>query len=118
MAGDSEYAVLFCTVPSMEEGRRMARHVVNRRLAACVNLVPGLASIYEWEGEIEDTSEVLLILKTRKDLVQDLTARIVEIHPYDCPEVIALPIASGHARYLKWIDSVTGGTSFREDEKE
>jgi len=118
MPGDSEFAVLFCTVPSMEEGRKIARHVVGRHLAACVNLVPGLVSIYEWEGRIEDASEVLMILKTRKDLVQDLTARIVEIHPYDCPEVIALPVASGHPKYLEWMDSVTGSTSSREDEKE
>ena len=104
----SDYMVAFSTAPSIEEARRIAHDVVENRLAACVNLVTGIVSVYEWEAEIHEDPEVLLVMKTREALVRRLIARIVEIHPYDCPEVVVLPILGGNKAYLDWIETVTG----------
>ena len=76
---------------------------MEERLAACVNLLPGVRSIYRWEGEVQDDGEVLLIVKTREDALPALTARVVALHPYDVPEVIALPVAGGSDAYLAWL---------------
>jgi len=102
--------VVLCTSPP-ERAAELARAVVERRLAACVNIIPGLRSIYRWEGEICDDGESLLVIKTRAELLADLTTALLELHPYDTPEVIALPIQSGEGNpaYLQWLLDESGG---------
>ena len=95
--------VLLCTCCSEKEGRLLAEALVESKLAACVNLLPGVHSIYRWEGEVEKAAEVLLLIKSTADRFDDLRARITELHSYDTPEIIALPIVAGSDRYLDWI---------------
>lgn len=99
--------VVYVTAPSAEVAKGLARQLVTRRLAACVNIVPSVTSVYEWEGKIEEDSECLLMIKTRNDLVADLTSFVEEEHPYDVPEVISVPIEGGSEKYLVWIASET-----------
>ncbi|MBK8480015.1 MAG: divalent-cation tolerance protein CutA [Proteobacteria bacterium] len=101
-----EYAVVLVTAPAAE-AQRLARWVIERELAACVNLVSGVCSVYRWEGRICEEPEVLLVIKTRAALVAMLCEQLVETHPYDLPEVIALPIVGGHAPYLQWLGAAT-----------
>jgi periplasmic divalent cation tolerance protein len=101
--------VVLMTAPSTEKAAEIARAVVEEQLAACGNVLPGLRSIYRWQGEVCDEPEVLVLFKTRGPLFEPLRARLVELHPYDCPEVIALPIEAGHAPYLEWISASTRG---------
>lgn len=100
--------LILCTCPDTESASRIARKLVEERLAACVNRVPGLTSVYRWQGEIHEDSEVLLLIKTRRELFESLRARLVAMHPYDVPEVIALDISAGHAPYLEWLHAETG----------
>ncbi len=99
---DAVIAVLI-TAPDAETGARLAHSLVEERLAACANLVPGVRSIYRWEGRVEDSEEVLLVVKTRAERIDALAARVCELHPYDVPEVIALPVAGGSRAYLEWV---------------
>ena len=100
---ESEVQVTFVTAPDTEVGARIARALVEERLAACVNLVPGIRSIYRWEGAVQDDGEVLLVVKTSADRGRDLAERVRELHPYDLPEVLALPAAGGSEDYLAWV---------------
>ena len=93
----------FVTAPDAEVGTRIARALVEERLAACVNLVPGVRSLYRWEGAVQEDAEVLLMVKTREERVDALAARVRELHPYDLPEVLALPASGGSADYLAWV---------------
>jgi periplasmic divalent cation tolerance protein len=102
-----ELCVILITVPTAEVGERLARALVEERLAACVNRVPGLTSIYRWQGKVERDPEELLIVKTRQELVPDVTARVKVLHPYQVPEVIALPIKAGLTDYLEWVADET-----------
>jgi len=86
----------------------LARAVVAARLAACVNIVGEVRSIYTWKGEVCDDAESLLVIKTRASLFEALREKVVDLHPYDVPEVIALPIDKGHPEYLAWIEESTG----------
>ncbi|RMG87562.1 MAG: divalent-cation tolerance protein CutA [Candidatus Dadabacteria bacterium] len=95
------------TVPSREEGLRIGRALVEERLAACANVLPGLTSVYWWEGEVQEDPEAALVLKSRADLVERLTERVRELHPYSCPCVVALPIAAGNPAFLDWIRAET-----------
>lgn len=106
-AEEAPAVVLLCTVPNLEIGRSIARAVVSERLAACVNLVPGLTSIYRWEGAVHEDQEVLLVLKTRPERVERLTSSLIELHPYDVPEVLTFPSNGGHADYLAWLRAET-----------
>ena len=101
--------LVLVTAPSAEKAAELARTLVEEELAACGNIVPGLRSIYRWEGQVQDEPEVLLILKTRGELFEQLRERVVALHPYQVPEVIALPIQAGHAPYLEWIRTSTRG---------
>jgi len=102
-------AAYFCyvAVPSREAARALGRTVVEERLAACANVLDGMASVYWWRGNLEEASEAALILKTRAELIEQLTARIRDLHPYECPGVVALPIAAGNPAYLEWIAGET-----------
>jgi periplasmic divalent cation tolerance protein len=95
--------VVLVTAPTAEKAAEIARALVEERLAACGNVVPGLRSIYRWEGKVQDDAEALLVLKTARDRFDALRARVLALHPYDVPEVIALPIEAGSAPYLAWI---------------
>jgi periplasmic divalent cation tolerance protein len=99
----SAYRVVLCTCPTPDVADQLAESLVHEQLAACVNIVSNVRSVYRWKNEICNDPEVLLIVKTTAAQLDALTARVVELHPYECPEVIALPIEGGHAPYLAWI---------------
>jgi len=102
------YIVVLITAPDLQIGRQIASLLLESKLAACVNIVPAIHSLYTWEGSIHDDQEALLIVKTRADLLTDhLIPAVQAIHPYDLPEIIALPIVAGSLPYLNWIGSVT-----------
>ena len=100
MAGNQ--GVTLCTVPDKAVGEKLARALVEERLAACVNLVPGLSSTYRWQGKIEQAAECLLIIKGAAEF-EKLRARIKALHPYEIPEIISIPIGQGDEAYLKWL---------------
>jgi periplasmic divalent cation tolerance protein len=99
--------VVLVTAPSVEGAARIARALVVERLAACGNVVPGVRSFFRWEGKVRSEPEVLLVLKTTRDRFQELRARVLSLHPYQVPEIVALPVEAGHAAYLDWIASST-----------
>ncbi len=99
--------LVFMTAPDESTAARLARTLVEERQAACGNLISGVRSIYRWEDQVHDDPEVLVLFKTTADRVDQLRERIVELHPYECPEVLVVPAAGGHPDYLKWVaDSV------------
>jgi periplasmic divalent cation tolerance protein len=95
--------VVLCTCPNAEVAAAIAHTVVTESLAACANLIPGVRSIYRWEGRVCDDAEVLMVLKTTGEVLEPLRARLVALHPYACPEVLALPVDFGHLPYLSWV---------------
>ena len=99
--------LVLTNLPDMESARSLARLLVHSRLAACVNLMPGVQSIYRWQGAIEQANEITLWIKTTRSHYAQLEQAIVSNHPYDVPEVIALPVSDGHLPYLHWIASET-----------
>ncbi|MFL6417043.1 MAG: divalent-cation tolerance protein CutA [Bryobacteraceae bacterium] len=103
----SDYVVLFCTCCNETEARQIAEALVESRLAACVNLLRGIQSVYRWEGQVETAHEVLLIVKSRAEHFDALQTRITELHSYTIPEIIALPITAGSEKYLNWIREET-----------
>ncbi len=100
-----EYVVVYITAPDEEEAARIARTVVEERLAGCVNIIKGIRSIYSWEGKVEDDHEVLMVVKTRKTLFSAIEKRVKELHSYSVPEIISLPLVEGSEDYLKWLDN-------------
>lgn len=98
---DQVAVVVLCTFPDVEKARAIAAELVERRLAACVNLLPGVESIYRWEGKVERAGEVLAVIKTTR--YPELETALKELHPYEVPEILALPVAAGLAGYLKWL---------------
>ena len=108
---DSQPLVVFCTCPDQASAERIAATVVEERLAACVNILPGLTSVYRWRGQMQRDTELLLLVKTRGAAYPLLEARIRELHPYDVPEVIALPVRAGSSAYLDWIAANTGASA-------
>ena len=101
------FVVVLVTAGSNEEGRRIGRAMVEERLAACVNVVGPIRSIYRWEGAIEEAEEHLLVMKARTADVPALTARVRALHSYDVPEVVALPLTGGSEAYLAWLAAAT-----------
>ena len=100
--------IAFTTCDSLESATALARALVERRLVACVNVVPGVRSIYRWNGEIHEDAEVLLVIKTASERLEALTAAVNEMHSYDVPELVVLPVEAGSQPYLDWIaESVT-----------
>jgi periplasmic divalent cation tolerance protein len=100
---DAGVRVVLTSVPDAEVGARLARTLVEERLAACVNLVPGVQSFYRWQGQLEEAVELLLVVKTRADRSQALAARIQALHPYELPEVLELAPSGGSTAYLDWV---------------
>ncbi len=95
--------VVFVTVGGEEDGKRIARTLVEDGLVACVNILPTIRSIYRWKGSIEDDEETLLIIKTGQGVIEALKDRIREIHPYENPELIAVPVVGGLETYMDWV---------------
>jgi periplasmic divalent cation tolerance protein len=104
---DAAAVVVLVTAPDAETAAGIGRRLVEERLCACANLLPGLRSLYWWEGAVQDEDEVLMLIKTRPSLVDALTRRVEALHPYDTPEVIALTVTAGSAKYLRWIEDST-----------
>ena len=103
-----DQALLVLTnVPDLQCAQLVARTLVEARLAACVNLLPAVQSIYRWQGQIEEATEITLLIKTTSQQVDSLQKAIVRLHPYDVPEIIATPIVAGYTPYLHWIDTET-----------
>lgn len=100
--------VCFCTCPDADTAARVADALVAERLAACVNVVPGLRSVYRWQGAVERSDETLLLIKTTRDRLEALVARVPALHPYELPEVIAVEVAGGLSTYLDWVAEQTG----------
>jgi len=100
----SEFIVVFVTVGSVDEGERLAEALVEDRLAACVNRVKAVRSVYRWQGKIERSDEELLIVKTRRDLFAQVQEKVQRLHSYAVPEIIALPILAGSESYLRWLE--------------
>ncbi len=98
-------AVALTTAPTVEKAAEIARILVGEGLAACVNVVPAVRSIYAWKGEIVDEAEALCVVKTRADRVEALRARLVALHPYEVPELVVLDVAGGHEPYLSWVEA-------------
>jgi periplasmic divalent cation tolerance protein len=95
--------VVLTTLPNAEAAAALAKAIVEERLAACGNVLPAVRSIYRWQGKTQDEPEVLVLFKTQRQHFERLRARIVELHPYEVPEVLALPVEQGHAPYLEWL---------------
>ena len=101
--------VVLSAVASAEDAERIAEALVERELAACVNVLPGVRSFYRWKGALQRDEERLLVIKTRAERFEALREALVALHPYELPEVVALPIVAGHTPYLDWITVGTGG---------
>ncbi|HMF74728.1 MAG TPA: divalent-cation tolerance protein CutA [Bryobacteraceae bacterium] len=99
----TETLLILCACANDDDALRIANTLVEQRLAACVNIVPGVRSIYRWREQVESGQEILLFIKTSQERFPALRDRIAELHPYDTPEVIALPIVGGLEKYLVWL---------------
>jgi periplasmic divalent cation tolerance protein len=107
----SDVVIVHVTVPSREVGRAIAAALVGERLAACVNIIPGLESVYIWGGAVNADAEELLLIKSRAALVPALAARVDKLHPYGLAEVVAVPVTGGSDKYLSWVRDVTADAS-------
>ncbi len=103
MKDGREFRVVMSTAGSEDEGARIAKSLLERKLCACVNLIPKVRSFYRWEGAIQDDAEVLLIMKTTKEKLQALSDHLAEKHSYDVPEVLAVAVDRGRGSYLEWL---------------
>jgi periplasmic divalent cation tolerance protein len=103
----SDALVVFMTVPDADAGARIGRALVEESLAACVNVLPGVRSIYRWQGQVEDGAEALCLIKTRRALYDRLRERVAALHPYQVPELLAVAPDAGNEPYLRWIAGAT-----------
>jgi periplasmic divalent cation tolerance protein len=101
------HRVVLISTPGADAGHRLARTLVGERLAACGSVVPAVQSVYRWQGAVEEEQEALVVLKTAADRVQRLMERALELHPYDVPEILALPVVGGNPEYLNWVVAET-----------
>jgi len=106
-----ERLIVFSTAPSSEVAEALAEHLVGEQLAACVNVVDGIRSIYRWQGGVHRDPEVLLVIKTDREHLEPLIETLQNRHPYDCPEIVALPIVGGSTEYLEWLTGSLAGAS-------
>ncbi len=102
--GKTEKNVVFTTVPSLETAEKIARGVVGEKIAACASILSGVKSVYTWKGEVCEEAEHIIMIKTSSGLLTALEKKIKELHPYELPELIAIPVESGSEEYLKWIE--------------
>jgi periplasmic divalent cation tolerance protein len=106
---DDEYVVLFITTAADEEAQLISRVLLERRMAACINIVPGVSSLFWWQGSIDSAQESLLIVKTRASLLDDIVQLVKRIHSNDIPEIIALSVVGGNQDYLEWVGKEARG---------
>ena len=110
MMQETRFRLVLVTCATLEEARKIARDVVEKRLAACVNIVThAVESFYTWEGKLEDSSEYLLMMKTSEERLEELRKEVLALHSYDTPEFVVLPIVAGSEEYLKWVGESVGG---------
>jgi periplasmic divalent cation tolerance protein len=102
--------VIFVTTGSEDEAHRVAVHLLGRKKAVCINIVPRVDSLFWWQGKLDSAKESLLIIKTKASLLQEVIDLVKEVHSYAAPEIIAMPIIEGSEDYLKWIDDEVGGS--------
>ena len=102
-----EFIVILITAGSVEEGEKIANALVESRLAACANIIPSVKSIFFWEGKTCQESEVLLVVKSRRQLLEKIIDKVKQVHSYKVPEIIALPVIDGSREYLKWVEEST-----------
>ena len=98
-----DYLIIYVTAPDEETAAGIARALVEEKLVACAGIVPGVRSIYRWKGAVEDQQEVLIMAKTGKELFERVEARVKEMHPYEVPEIVAVPLTCGSHEYLEWL---------------
>ncbi|MBY9007644.1 MAG: divalent-cation tolerance protein CutA [Candidatus Lokiarchaeota archaeon] len=98
--------IFFCTVPEIVEAKKIAMHLVEKKIVACVNIIENITSIYTWKRNVEENKEILLIIKTLEEKSEELIQTIENIHSYDTPECIGIKIEKGSQKYLKWINDV------------
>lgn len=108
---DLDYVLVLSTLPASHDAATFARALIEERLAACVNLLPVMRSVYRWEGAIQDEEERQLLIKTTRARVEDLRERLAELHPYDVPEFLVVPVAGGSDAYLRWISKSVAATN-------
>lgn len=113
MANEDRPVLIYTTFPGLDEARRVGEALVAARLAACVNMFPGMISIFEWKGAREEAGEVAIIVKTRSALVEAVLAEVKRLHPYELPALLVLPTEGGSAEYCGWILSETAGAGRR-----
>lgn len=101
------WKLVYITAENVEEAREIGKCLVEERLAACVNILPAMISMFRWEGRIQDATEAVLIAKTREDLADSLIRRVQDVHSYDCPCILVLPVEGGNPAFLDWISSET-----------
>lgn len=107
---EAEFLMVLVTAGSEKEARQLAQALVKKMLAACVNIVPGVTSFYRWQEEVQEDQEWLLLVKTRRDVLQEVIREVQRLHSYDVPEIIALPLVGGSPDYIRWLDrGVEGG---------
>ena len=112
-----EYLQVFTTTAAKEEAERMARALVERRLVACAQVLGPITSTYRWQGRVEVAQEWLLLLKTKRALYGELERAIRELHPYEVPEIVAVPVTAGSQQYLEWLEgALKGGVNAPEPE--
>jgi len=105
---EKQYVIVLVTVPDKKTGELISNHLLEKKLIACVNFITPVISLFTWQGNIDHEDEVLLILKSRADLFKEqLVPAIESLHPYEVPEILALPVLLGSEEYLNWIDEVT-----------
>ncbi len=98
------HQIILCTCPNKKSADDLASHLITEKLAACVNIIDGVRSVYEWQGKIEKSQEQLLVIKSHSDQYAAIESTIKTLHPYELPEIIAVPIERGHPEYLQWIN--------------
>ena len=103
----TDAVLVLTTLPNADAASELAKTVVNEKLAACANLFPAVRSVYRWQAKLQDENEVLVLLKTRQEHFERLKARILELHPYEVPEVLAIPVEQGYQAYLDWLAKET-----------
>lgn len=107
MNRDIEFIIVLITAGSAEEGEKIANTLIDHHLVACVNLVPSVKSFFFWEGRADVASEVMLVAKSRRSLLDKIVDQVKKVHSYKVPEIIALPVIGGSAEYLKWVEEST-----------
>ena len=103
----TDAVLVLTTLPNADAASELAKTVVNEKLAACANLFPAVRSVYRWQAKLQDENEVLVLLKTRQEHFERLKSRILELHPYEVPEVLAIPVEQGYQAYLDWLATET-----------